>query len=395
MSWHPSRRAVVLVAVGLLAVAVGLAPLLPDAGYDRGGAHRAARTEAAPPLPARAASPGRGAVTREMRREIERTIDRGQSLGPESARVTPRVLVDTQVRCAVFAGQRYCLGIGWTTATEAEVRDRIASAAEASMRRVATVTTGDLDLLTGLRVAAARSEQERRTRERDELTEAAAAVAKVWQLRHEVQGVPLPAAYAALARPKDKGRVYPRKARIMKGSRTLEQNRSWWCGPAAMQAIAWGWNHRKRPQGYWADRLGTTTDGSSISEIVRLVNRTTGYDSPRRAGPYIVLDVSGFTYRQWWRMTKRHIARLRAPIVLHPQLLARYYPYLAFDASGHFQVGRGYRDKRNGVEKIGFFEPWNQQAFDPGSPYVARVQWRSAYRSFRANKAHPMQNLGL
>ena len=88
-----------------------------------------------------------------------------------------------------------------------------------------------------------------------------------------------------------------------------------------MQSIAWGWRHEKRPQSYWARKLGTTTDGSAISEIVRLVNRKTGYDSPRRAGPYVVLDVSGFSYREWFRMAKRHIARLRAPLVLHPQLL--------------------------------------------------------------------------
>ena len=224
-----------------------------------------------------------------------------------------------------------------------------------------------------------------------------------------MQGVPLPAGFLdrhpeaitsdadvqAGAKPGKKGRLYPRRAKIMKAVRTKEQNRSWWCGPTAMQTIAWGWRHEKRPQSYWARKLGTTSDGSSISEIVRLVNRKTGYDSPRRAGPYVVLDVSGFSYREWFRMAKRHIARLRAPLVLHPQLLQRFYPYLSFDASGHFQVGRGYKDKRNGVERIGFFEPWNQQSFDPGSPYVERVQWRSAYRSFRANRAHPMQNIGL
>jgi hypothetical protein len=389
-----SRRTLLLLTVGLLVAALGLSPLLPDAGYDGGRDDRARLTKAA--SSARTTSPGRGEVTPRMRKEIERVVAAGRSLGDEAGRVTPRMLVDTQVRCAVFAGQRYCLGIGWTEDSEAAVRDRVAAAAETAMRRTATATTGDLDLVASLQSAAARSEAERVARERDELTDAAASVAKVWQLRHEIQGVPLPAKYAALARPKDKGgRVYPRKARIMKGARTLEQNRSWWCGPTAMQSIAWGWDHKKRPQSYWAKRLGTTTDGSSISEIVRLVNKTTGYDSPRRAGPYVVLDISGFTYKQWWRMTKRHIARLRAPIVLHPQLLSRFYPYLSFDASGHFQVGRGYRDRRNGVEKIGFFEPWNQQAFDPGSPYVERVQWRSAYRSFRANKAHPMQNLGL
>ena len=39
----------------------------------------------------------------------------------------------------------------------------------------------------------------------------------------------------------------------------------------------------------------------------------------------------------------RHIVDYRAPVVLHPILLARYYPYLDDDGSGHFQVGRGYQ----------------------------------------------------
>ena len=38
----------------------------------------------------------------------------------------------------------------------------------------------------------------------------------------------------------------------------------------------------------------------------------------------------------------RHIVDYRSPLVLHPVLLKRYYPYLDDDASGHFQVGRGY-----------------------------------------------------
>ncbi len=411
-----SHRTRYLVVAGLLAAAVGLAPLLPEAGTPSGGhgiRYDGALTPVSEPAaPALAASPGRGEVTATMRREIAQVVAAGRSLGPDSGRVTTASLVDTQVRCAVFSGQRYCLGVGWTDDSEAEVRERVAVAATVVGRRTTSATTGDLDLLTTLRTRAARPEGERVEVETAELTEAAASVAKVWLLRHEVQGVPLPGGFlddhpeaiasdadaqaaATPKKPRKKGRLYPRKAKIMKSARTKAQNRSWWCGPSAIQTIAWGWQHEKRPQSHWARKLGTTTDGSAISEIVRLVNRKTGYDSPRRAGPYVVLDISGLSYREWFRMAKRHIARLRAPLVLHPQLLQRYYPYLSFDASGHFQVGRGYKDKRNGVERIGFFEPWNQQAFDPGSPYVDRVQWRSAYRSFRANKAHPMQNIGL
>ncbi len=122
-----SRRTRFLLAAGLLAAAVGLAPLLPDAGAPSGGsgirydgalmplAEPAPRGPA--PAPALATAPGRGEVTARMRREIERVVAAGRALGPDSGRVTTATLVDTQVRCAVFSGQRYCLGIGWTDQT--------------------------------------------------------------------------------------------------------------------------------------------------------------------------------------------------------------------------------------------------------------------------------------
>ncbi len=400
MPRRPTRTEWTLLAVGLLALAVGLAPLVPDA--DAPSAILPSAQEPAVP----AAVAGRGEVTPAMRREIARVVDAGASLGPDAGRASVASLVTTQVRCATFSGQRYCLGVGWTQRTEAEVRERVAAAvATGALRTTPLETTGDLDVLATLRRAAARPEPARVAAERAELTDAAASVAKVWLLRHELQGVPLPAGFlddhpearataAAPALGREKRR-YPRKAKVMRADRTNAQSHSWWCGPATMQMIAWGWRHDREPQRYWADKLGTTTDGSAVTSIVRLVNRKTGYDSRRRAGPYVVLDISDLGYRRWFRLTKKHIADYRAPLVLHPALLSRFYPYLDDDASGHFQVGRGYKDKRNGIEKIGFFEPWNQQAFDPSEPFIDRVQWRSAYRSYRANLAHPMQNMGV
>ena len=112
-----------------------------------------------------------------------------------------------------------------------------------------------------------------------------------------------------------------------------------------MQMIAWGWQEERKGQGHWADKLGTTTTGSSISEIVRVVNGATGWDKAKYAGAYIVLDISDWAYKKWMLLQMRHIEDYRAPVVLHPILLQQFYPYLDDDASGHFQVGRGY-DKR-------------------------------------------------
>ena len=91
----------------------------------------------------------------------------------------------------------------------------------------------------------------------------------------------------------------------------------------------------------------------------------------------------------------KHVHDYRAPVVLHPVLLNQYFPYLDDDASGHFQVGRGFDQNPGGRPKIGYFEPWDQSKFDPSEPRIARTQWQNAYKSYRANKAHFQQNVGV
>ena len=400
----PRARDWTLLAVGLLALVVGLAPLLPDAGRTDEALAPAADQRATRAV-ATAGTAGMGRLTPALRAEVERVVDLGRSEGRLIGRATVRALVDSQLRCALFEGQRYCLGFGWTQRTQSEVRAHLAAAGQdLATRRTPVETTGDLGVLATLRRAAARTPEARATAERAELTLAARSVAKVWLIRHQVLGEPLPTGFLEAhpeARPitttttAELPRRRPGRFTLMKGARTNEQSRSYWCGPATMQMLAWGWQKDRRPQRHWARRLGTTTDGTAITEIARLINRTTGYDSVNRAGPYIVLDISGFDFRQWMRLAKRHLVDYRAPLVLHPVLLERFFPYLDDDASGHFQVGRGYQSKPGKTKQISFFEPWNQQAFDPSEPFVERVQWRNAYRSYRANLTHFQQNIGV
>ena len=63
--------------------------------------------------------------------------------------------------------------------------------------------------------------------------------------------------------------------------------------------------------------------------------------------------------------------------------------------SGHFQAGRGYDKRGKKPDLVSYFEPWNQQRFDPSEPYIDRVQWRLGYRSYRANEAHFQHNIGV
>jgi hypothetical protein len=408
-----SRRSIVVI-VGALAVLLALAPfvprgeddgaLAPSGDPDRGGKVGALRP---------AATAGWSRVTPEARAEIDRVVAAGQRLGRVSAKATPEQLTSELVRCADFEGQRYCLGAGWTEDSPAQVRARTAHAAARTVaaRPAGVESTGDLSAHAALERAARMSPAARAAADRAELTSAARSVAKVWLLRHQIEGVPLPdgfltahpearaaapVAAGASARSTVKSAAdYPRRTTILNPKQVSEQQRSYWCGPTAMQMIAWGWRDRPQSQQHWANRLHTTTSGSSIWDMARVVNGSTGWDREDHAGPYIVLDISDYGFKKWMLLMMRHLHDYRAPVVLHPILHKRYYPYLDDDASGHFQVGRGYDKRGRKPDLLGYFEPWNQQRFDPSEPYISRVQWRDAYKSFRANKAHFQHNLGV
>ena len=413
---RPARS--VLVTASALALVLPSSLLTAPAGADAAPRGR--------PSPAGTVTAGASAVTAAARAEIDRVVAAGRVAGRTSAAralsSSARSLVDTQARCASFEGQQYCLHVGWTADSAAEVaaralredgRDRLLRA-----RSLSGATTGDVTLLGRLRAAARLSPAARAAADRAELTAAARAVAKVWLLRHQIQGVPLPRGFLKRhpevatqagtetgtetgargwrpGTPVKSWADYPGIDVVIPRNRVSEQIRNYWCGPSAMQMIAWGWSGRVRTQAFWADRLGTTTDGSAITEMVRVTNESTGWDNARRAGPYVALDISNLSYYQWWMLNLRHVHDYRAPLVYHPVLLKEFYPYLDDDASGHFQVGRGYSKNGPRPPLVSFFEPYNQQRFDPSEPYIPRVQWRWAYRSFRANQEHFQHNIGV
>lgn len=443
MSRRLLRHPLVL-AGGALALLLAAAPLLPDGSSpdDRG-------VRSGSSLDDLRAGAGVSAITPAAQAEIDR-LSRRAAAGSVSGRVgSPasfRALAGDQVQCAEFEAQRYCLGFGWTDKTQAEVQAQVAVQAVRSGRAENRIQTGDLDTAAALRQTAELTPAARADAVRTELTHAAEAVGKVWVLRHEIQGVPYPDGFLArhaeiasfrsatqsdadaasadtvtpdeqkpgvkpvpalpldqaaargtnplAAKPKDAD-DYPERGVILNDSRVAEQTRTYYCGPTSMQMIGWAWSGKQESQEAWASRLGTTTSGSAISELVRVTNAYTGYDQQNFAGPYVVLDIGDWTFKQWYLLMMRHIVDYRAPVILHPILLKRWYPYLDDDASGHFQVGRGYNKNGRRMNLINYFEPWNQQRFDPSEPYINRVQGRSAYKSYRANQEHFQHNLGV
>lgn len=387
----PSRRRSVPIALAALALVVVTAPLLPDTRSPQPAITPQLQQQDTPTV-------GRNQVTAQMQAEIDRVVAAG-SAGGATSRTSPYDRARATARCATFDGQRYCLGVGWTTQSPEQVAARLAAPAPPGRER-----TGDLDPAALLQRRARMSPSARAAAERAELTDAAASVAKVWLLRHQIQGVPLPDDFAerypeaAAALPTSSARAaadYPETAKILKEKQVRPQNTTYWCGPASMQMIAWGWRNRRQGQALWAGRLRTTSAGTAITDMVRVVNNNTGYDRPEHAGPYVALDIADFTFEQWYLLMMKHIDDYAAPVVLHPILLKRYFPYLDDDASGHFQVGRGFDQNPGGTPQIGYFEPWDQSRFDPSEPRIPRTQWRSAYKSYRANQAHFQSNVGV
>ena len=388
---RPLWRHPATIAAAALALTLGAVPLLPDGDDGLGTITPSAEQTQAP-----GTADGRGEVTPQMQAEIDRVLAEGADLQAAQGRTA---LARAAVRCATFDGQRYCLGFGWTNQT----REALAARLETRPSFRSTERTGDLDADGLLARAGSRSADARIEAERTELTLAAQAVGKVWMLRHEIQGVELPADFAErhpeVTTPVDArggfGGSYPTKSKILTSKVAQAQNTTYWCGPAAMQAIGWSSQGTRKNQSYWARRLGTTSAGTAITDMVRVLNNKTDYDDKTHAGPYVVLDISDFTFKQWYRLMMRHIHDYQAPVVLHPVLLKQYYPYLDDDASGHFQVGRGFDQDPDGNRKIGYFEPWDQSRFDPSEPAIDRVQWRNAYKSYRANLDHFQQNVGV
>ena len=385
----------VLAAAGALVLLLALAAVVPR-GDDRGGSLQTSSDD-----PVGTTTVGWTRVTPAMRAEIARVVagDRWTLRTKGGYLAAARQLV----RCADLAGQRYCLGVGWTEDSESQVQARVAADARQAAGTDAA-GTGDLSTAATLERRARMSPAARARSDRAELLQAARSVGKVWALRHDLEGTTIPAGVlrqvpalrtsvaARTKRPSD----YPERSVILKHLATRSQSRTYWCGPTAMQTIAHGYFRPQfRSQRYWAEQLHTTRDGTSISDMVRTVNAATGWDSTSYAGPYVVLDVGHYSYRQWILLIMRHIQDYRAPVVLHPVLLKRFFPYLDDDASGHYQVGRGYDKNGTKPALLGYFEPWNQQRFDPSEPAIARVQWRNAYRSYRANRVHEQHDIGV
>ncbi|MEU4392370.1 C39 family peptidase [Kribbella sp. NPDC023855] len=196
-------------------------------------------------------------------------------------------------------------------------------------------------------------------------------------------GVPKPSTSAPVVQ-------LPSSSYIMKGYQT-SQERGYWCGPATFQSIDWADDKQKDTQASWAKDLGSTSSGTAITAMVKQTNLKTNWDLA--AGSYIVQSVGHWNTQKFFAVHRSHLGDGKpAPIIEHPQLLKRYFPYLAFNHSGHFQVGRGY-DAQKGT--IAIFEVFNERRFNSRGNVTHGPKNVPASALFNATLANSFKNMGL
>jgi len=323
------------------------------------------------------------------------------------------------LRCFKLDEENYCLGLGFVD--EVPTNAQLQAAVSPPERRASgdvgvghDIPTGDLTPATFVAERAAMPKSTRVTAELDEMQTAWAGREKARELRlmtapqpttdsstptptatptatptvtptrtGPTQGMPtvVPTTVAPV--------TVPGSSYIMKGFQT-SQEKGYWCGPATFQSIDWADDHQKDTQASWAKDLGSSTSGTAISAMVKQTNVKTAW--PKSAGTYIVQNVSGWNSQTFFTVHQKHLGVYKAPVIEHVQLLKRYFPYLAFNHSGHYQVGRGY-DKANGT--IAIFEVFNERRFNSRGNVTDGPKNIPASALFIATLANSFQNIGL
>ncbi|MFG1622227.1 hypothetical protein [Kribbella sp. NPDC049227] len=325
------------------------------------------------------------------------------------------------MRCFTLEEENYCLGLGFvdrvpTGAQLQEVMSPPAVRADGEVGVEQDIPTGDLTPAAFVAERAAMPKSVRVTTELDEMQAAWDGRAKARDLRllaetrspsasgeeeERADATPTPTPTVTPTRtaptqgtpapvtPSVVPVVAPGAAYIMKGFQT-SQEKGYWCGPATFQSIDWADDNQKDTQASWAKDLGATSSGTAISAMVKQTNLKTAW--PKSAGTYIVQNVSGWNSKTFMTVHEKHLGVYKAPVIEHVQLLKRYFPYLAFNHSGHYQVGRGYDRAKN---TIAIFEVFNERRFNSRGNVTDGPKNIPASALFNATLANSFKNIGL
>jgi hypothetical protein len=267
----------------------------------------------------------------------------------------------------------------------------ISAEATVPAMKTAASTTGDLSPSDFVAQRAAMGDQARLNAELSELWTAWVGRDKARSLRTEGSSTTPTVSKPGSTMSALAARRTPPAQFAMMGYHATSQERGYWCGPATFQSIDWADDKRKDSQASVAKYLGTSRSGTSISAMVRQTNLRTNWDVA--AGTYIVQSVRGWTASKFFAVHVRHLGDgSGAPVIEHVQLLKRYFPYLAFNHSGHYQVGRAY-SKTKGT--IGIFEVFNERRFNSRGKVTNGAKNIPASALLNATLANKFKNIGL
>ncbi|MFC0623897.1 C39 family peptidase [Kribbella deserti] len=293
-----------------------------------------------------------------------------------AAEAGPAERAQQMMRCFKLQDENYCLGLGFVDEVPSD--DEIAAAAAEPVTPADETfggRTGALSTADFVHERAALNEEDRLDSELAEMRTA-------WQGREKAKALRTDQVEVA--------RELPKKLALMGGYGT-SQERGYWCGPATFQSIDWANDNQKDSQASWAEDLGTTTAGTGIGAMVQQTNLKTTWDN--YAGTYIVQSVGHWDTKKFFDVHRKHLGDgTGAPVIEHTQLLKRYFPYLAYNYSGHYQVGRGY-DTDQGT--ITIFEVFNEKRFNSRGNDTAGSQEIPASALFNATLANQFKNIGL
>lgn len=356
----------------LLGALLAQAPLAQTATAYQTSSSTVAATIAAPTNPPAARS------WSDVVRQVSATSPRSATLRASAAKQSAPVM-----RCFKLEAENYCLGLGFVD--KMPTAATISAAASAPAMKSANSPTGALSPSDFVAERASMSDQARLNAELAEMWTA-------WAGRDKARSLRTAGAFTPPASPMSAQIVRTPPAQFaMLGGYATSQERGYWCGPATFQSIDWADDKQKNTQATWAKYLGTTRSGTAISAMVRQTNRMTNWDIA--AGTYIVQSVRGWTTQKFFTVHQNHLGDgSGAPVIEHVQLLRRYFPYLAFNHSGHYQVGRGY-SKTKGT--IGIFEVFNERRFNSRGRVTNGAKNIPASALFNATLANKFKNIGL
>lgn len=368
------------------------------------GAAVALVTISATATPALADSSGAGGQAHVAPSDVERLERLAHSIVDTS--VARRSDVSLRAKAAAVApctslttGEVYCLGLGY--------RDRLPDYG-ALLDRPTNRPNGDLSFRRWVHRRWAMTARARSAAQRAEVGDIEASLDKAMAVEAFIDSLDTKSPLTtmdSLASQHDSAGSNPFAQRsptegdfrFIMGGHATKQSEINWCGPATFQMLDWADDDTKQTQGHWADDLGTTSDGTSITDMVRLTNSATHWDDA--AGDYVVQSIATWSKDKFFSVHKSHIGDTTpAPVIEHPKLLKAYFGYLTHDGGGHFQVGRGYSDPTDPDlgRTIGIFEPWNERDWhsDGNVTWGAHnVGVSDMYHATLAN--NKFQNIGL